>query len=218
MHTISLTLFILEIIGTIAFAISGAVKGIRKGLDVLGIFALAAITATGGGIIRDITLGLTPPSVFVNPTYLNIALLSCALTAAGFLLWKKLAHLTRLMPFRLLETTIEISDAIGLGVFTVSGAAVAINNGFGNNLFLIVFVAMATGVGGGLLRDVISMEIPSIFVRHIYAIASMAGAITFYLLLEITSKPVAMIIGTAVVVTVRLISAYFQLGLPKIRV
>ncbi len=197
---INTTMFILEILGTIAFAVSGTLAGVKKEMDILGITIIAIVTATAGGAIRDITLGITPPSVFREPIYL-----------------RKINSPLVTKPIRFLEILINLSDAVGLGVFTVSGVSVAISSGYGNNIFLVLFVGAITGVGGGIMRDVFTMRIPSVFVRHIYALASMFGALVFFILRTYIHKSLAMIITVIIIVIIRFFSNMYKLSLPKIK-
>lgn len=212
-----LTLFILEIIGTVAFAVSGAIAGTNRNMDVLGITIMAVVTATGGGAIRDITLGITPPTVFVKPIYLIIALLTCVIFFIGAEIWRRRSQMDSKVPRKIVAQAINVSDAIGLGVFTVSGAAVAMAMGYGNNFVLVLFVGSITGVGGGIMRDLFTGQIPSVFVRHIYALASLIGAATLFGLQFILDQKVAMLLCTALVVVIRILSSRFQLSLPKVK-
>lgn len=212
-----LTLFILEIIGTVAFAVSGFIAGVNRNLDVLGITIMAVVTAVGGGAIRDITLGITPPTFFVKPIYLCIALLTCLIFFIGAEIWRRRADRNIKMPKNIVAKAINISDAIGLGVFTVSGASVAMAMGYGDNFVLILFVGPITGVGGGIMRDVFTGQIPSVFVRHIYALASLIGAATLFGLQFVMDQKPAMLLCTALIVAIRILSSHFQLSLPKIK-
>ncbi|MFO7886849.1 MAG: TRIC cation channel family protein [Eubacteriales bacterium] len=213
---INTTMFILEILGTIAFAVSGALAGIRKEMDILGVAIIAIVTATAGGAIRDITLGITPPSVFRDPIYLIAVLVTVTIFLFGLRLRKINSPLVT-KPIKFLEILINLSDAVGLGVFTVSGASVAISNGYGNNIFLVLFVGTITGVGGGIMRDVFTMRVPSVFVRHIYALASMIGALIFFILRTYIHRSMAMVITVIIVVIIRFFSNRYKLSLPKIK-
>lgn len=212
-----LTLFILEIIGTVAFAVSGAIAGTDRNMDVLGITIMAVVTATGGGAIRDITLGITPPTVFVEPIYLGIALLTCAIFFIGAEIWRRRSAINAKVPQPIVAHAVNISDAIGLGVFTVSGASVAMAMGHENNFVLILFVGSITGVGGGIMRDIFTGQIPSVFVRHIYALASLIGAATLFGLQFVMDQKLAMLLCTILVVLIRIFSSRFRLSLPKVK-
>ena len=168
MNHSNLIIYIFEMIGTVAFASSGALVGIRKNMDIFGVNVLGITTAVGGGCIRDIILGITPPKMFQNFSYVGASILiSCILFTIFYLNQELLSS-------RFLETyeRVMISlDAIGLGVFTVMGIRTAIEASFENNIFLLIFVGAVTGIGGGMLRDVMAGMTPFVFVKHVYAIA-----------------------------------------------
>lgn len=194
-------IFILEIIGTVAFAVSGAYTAIVKEMDIFGVAVLGMTTAVGGGIIRDLILGVTPPMAFQNPVY---ALLSIVVSILVFL--------SRKRRIRNLENTILlIMDTIGLGVFTIVGVRAGMPY---DNVFLSVFVGSLTGVGGGVLRDLFAGNRPSIFVKHFYASASLIGALVTTLIWDINANA-AMIIGAITVIVLRLLAAHYRWSLPK---
>lgn len=197
-----------EILGTVAFAISGAMVAISKKMDIFGVAILGMTTAVGGGIIRDLILGITPPAAFRSPGY---ALTSIAISALVFLpcVRRMLHHNEKLYDFLLL-----LFDAIGLGIFTVVGVQAAFNSTGELNAFLAIFVGAVTGVGGGVMRDVFAGVQPYIFVKHFYATASIIGAAVCLLLWNIGQMP-SMLIGSAVTVALRLLAAHFRWSLPK---
>ena len=156
-----------EIIGTIAFAISGALIGIEKKLDLFGIIFLAITTAVGGGIFRDIIIGSAPPTAFVNPTSCIISIITALVV---FFFYEKINKF---------EKIIIISDALGLGVFTAIGCKTAILHS-ANNAFIVITMGLSTGVGGGILRDVLVKNVPFILKKEIYAVASIAGSLCYY--------------------------------------
>lgn len=205
----ALFIFIFEIIGTIAFSVSGAITGLRKNMDVFGVCILGLTTAVGGGIIRDIILGITPPAAFRDPTNALLAICVSGITFIRSV--RRLLFSSR----RRYERLMLISDAAGLGIFTVCGARVAIEAGFGSNVFLTVFVAALTGVGGGVIRDLFAGERPQIFVKHIYACAALVGAILCTLLWHTAGQSVSMMSGFAVVVLIRLLASKYRWSLPK---
>ena len=171
-------ILVLELIGAAAFAVSGAMTGIRKNMDIFGAFVLALTVAVGGGIIRDIILGAFPPAMFQNPIYALTAFLTCLIVFIPQVR-DLLERSSRVM---------LLADSIGLGIFTVSGAMRAFEVSENPTVFLAVFVGVITGVGGGLLRDVMAGDMPYIFVRHIYATASIAGALLFCILMPYTNR------------------------------
>lgn len=210
--------YIAEIIGTIAFASSGTLIAIRKGMDIFGIVVLAIITAVGGGVIRDVTLGITPPMAFRDTSYTTIAIVT-ALILIIFLSRKikflRLNKVTRTFMIKYTKVA-SVLDAIGLGLFTVSGVNVAIVQGFVSNKFLLVFVGVITGCGGGVLRDLLSDTIPIIFTKNtIYAVASLLGALSFILLRPYGAN-FAFFIGAVICVVIRLLSIKYRWSLPDV--
>lgn len=153
---------ILELIGTFAFAVSGATAGVRKGLDLFGVLVLAFAAATAGGVARDLLLGATPPVAFIDIRYLAASLM------AGLLAFYRLPWLQRL------HSPVEISDAVGLGLFAVIGTTKAMQYGLGP--VGAVMVGVLTAIGGGIARDVLTMEIPRVLRRELYAVAALLGA------------------------------------------
>lgn len=206
-------ILVLEIIGTCAFAISGAVIGITKRFDIFGVIFSAVITALGGGTIRDILLGNLPPAMFKNYIYLIFAVGTAVLTfiIASILKNKFSENIV------IIDKINNIFDAAGLGVFTVVGMNVAMSSGFENNFFFVVFLGMTTGCGGGILRDVIVSDVPFVLTKRIYAVASIAGGIVYYLLHVTFSVGdiVSAVSGILVIFTLRLLASVFKWDLPK---
>ena len=201
--------FVFELIGTVAFAISGAITGLKKKMDIFGVVILAVVTAVGGGAIRDIVLGNTPPMTFRNPVYALVAVATGILTFIPVV--RKLAGKTQ----KAFDIFLLVTDSVGLGIFTVMGIRTAINLNHGENMFLLVFVGVVTGVGGGLLRDVMAGNTPYIFVKHIYASASLAGAVLCVLLWKPLGATAAMSVSAAVIIIIRFLAARFKWSLPK---
>lgn len=149
---------ILEIIGTIAFAISGALVGIEKRMDILGVAILGATTAVGGGIMRDLLLGSTPPQALQHPLYLIIAV--CSAIVIFFSRIRSALRRNRV----LFDAVLLVMDSIGLGVFTSVGIGAA--KQLGSGMFISAFVGVVTGVGGGVMRDIMSGDIPFVFRKY----------------------------------------------------
>lgn len=204
--------FIIEIIGTIAFASSGAMVGIRKRMDVFGVIVMAITTAVGGGIIRDLILGIKPPNTFRNPVYVEFAIGTALILFVVFYIKKQVLYSPAMVYY---EKIMALMDAIGLGAFTVIGVHTAYSIGYGPQKFLLIFVGVITGVGGGLLRDMMAGEMPFIFVKHIYACASLMGAIVCILLIRY-HKSAAMILGAVTVIIIRILAAKYRWNLPRI--
>lgn len=201
-------LLVLEIVGTAAFAVSGAFVGVRRDMDVFGVIILGLTTAVGGGIIRDLILGLTLPRTFQHPIY---AMLAIAASIIVFLIARRGWTEKTSGPY---GTAMLVMDSLGLGAFTVSAIGTALEQNQDYGAFLLIFVGVVTGVGGGVLRDVLSGQTPMIFLKHVYASASIFGAILCVLLMPLTGDTWAIALGMASVVVIRLLSAYFRWNLP----
>ncbi|MBO5981716.1 MAG: TRIC cation channel family protein [Clostridia bacterium] len=201
--------FVFELFGTVAFAISGAITGLKKKMDIFGVVILAVVTAVGGGAIRDIVLGNTPPMTFRNPVYALVAI------ATGILVFIPAVRKLPSKNPKVFDVFLLVTDSVGLGIFTVMGIRTAINLNHGENLFLLVFVGVVTGVGGGLLRDMMAGNTPYIFVKHIYASASLAGAVLCVLLWKPFGATAAMTISAIVIITIRFLAARFTWSFHK---
>lgn len=207
--------FFIEIIGTVAFASSGALTGIHKNMDIFGVNVLGITTAIGGGIIRDIILGIHPPGTFRDPIYVIVSIVTSTLLFIVVYRNRKLLESRTMAAY---DKVMMTMDAIGLGTFTVIGIYTALIHDPESSPFLLIFVGMITGIGGGMLRDVMAKETPFVLVKHIYAVASLAGALVCIGLMELTgSSSAAMIAGGAVVIVIRLMAAHYRWNLPRIR-
>lgn len=153
----------IDFIGTFAFAISGATAGVRKGLDLFGVLVIAFAAATAGGIARDALLGATPPVALVDWRYIALS------AVAGLLTFYRYDTIER---FR---NPVQVSDAIGLGLFAVIGATKALDHGVGP--VGAVMLGILTGIGGGIVRDVLVMQVPGVLQRELYAVAALLGAL-----------------------------------------
>ena len=207
-------IYIFEMIGTVAFASSGAMVGIRKNMDIFGVNVLGITTAVGGGCIRDLVLGITPPKMFQNFSYVGASILISCILFTIFFLHQELLSSRFLAAY---ERVMVSLDAIGLGVFTVMGIRTAIEASYENNIFLLIFVGAVTGIGGGMLRDVMAGMTPFVFVKHVYAIASIAGAVCYIILRLCIQDTISLFIGAATVIIIRLLAAHFRWNLPRIR-
>ena len=195
---------ILELIGTAAFAASGALTAIKRRFDLFGVIIIGVTTAVGGGIMRDIVIGSHPVAAFRDPL-----LVFAALAVKGDLGGKAL---------KLYDTAMLMLDTIGLGIFTVTGITAAMRSGVSDNTFLLVFSGVITGVGGGVLRDIFVNKKPEIFVGNIYACASATGAAAFLLCYGMMSFMPACMVSLAVTFSLRLMSVKFGWNLPKIQI
>ena len=206
-------IFIVEIIGTIAFASSGAMVAVRKRLDLFGIIVLGVITAVGGGMLRDLMIGNIPPNMFRNPVYVLAAFLTVLVLFLLFRCWPFLLGSRYIEGY---EKIMNILDAIGLGAFTVIGIDTGVEAGYGDYHFLIIFLGVITGIGGGILRDIMAWETPYVLKKHIYACASIAGACLYVVLLQVTRSDSAMIGSALLVVAIRILASHFRWDLPGI--
>ena len=203
-------ILILELIGTVAFAFSGCMVANSRRMDIFGVWVLGTVTAVGGGAIRDVLLGITPPNMFRNGIYVAVA----TLTVAVWLLMAVHSVPVSDSMFARLSRIMEYSDSLGLGVFAVVGCQTAIVNGHGDNGFLVIFMGVMTGVGGGLLRDVIANTMPVIFRKRIYAIAALAGSILYVFLNGRVSELWAVLAGVITVFTIRTLASIRRWDLP----
>ena len=199
-----------ELIGTVAFAVSGSLTAIERRLDFFGILVLAIFTAVGGGLIRDLILGNTPPVMFRNPLYVLVALASSVLLILFSPFFLR-THYSKKM--NLVMHGINIFDAVGLGVFTLTGMNTAFSMGY-DSVFLAVFVGVTTGVGGGVMRDLLAGRTPQLLRRDIYAVAAIAGALSFYLFRLFLPPAGAMLSAAVLIVLIRLTALYRRWNLP----
>ena len=209
-----LILFVFEMVGTVAFAISGAMIAIKKRVDIFGVIVLSSMTALGGGIVRDILIGHLPPTMFSDYRYVLAAVVTSVVVFVVAYIFRDL--------YRRSESTVDavnnIFDALGLGIFTVMGAKVAIESGFTVNGILVVCLAVITGVGGGIIRDIMLKEIPFVLKKRIYAVASILGGTAYHLMyVNNVNIRIATVVAVLIVFTVRILATVFKLDLPKIK-
>lgn len=202
-------ILILELMGSFAFSVSGAMVGLRKNMDIFGVCILGLTTAVGGGMVRDLVLGNTPPATFRNPVYAAVAL------AAALAIFLPQIRRFLLRNHALYDEVLFWMDAAGLGIFTVVGVRFAYAYVPQATLFLLCFVGVVTGAGGGLLRDIMAGNTPYIFVKHIYACASLAGALVCGLLWHRAGEMPSMMLGLGLVMLIRFLSRHFEWSLPK---
>ncbi|MGH8020876.1 MAG: trimeric intracellular cation channel family protein [Opitutaceae bacterium] len=197
--TFEVTLAVLDLAGVFVFAITGALAAARKGMDFVGMFALALVTSTGGGTLRSMLVGDFPVPFLRTPWLLVAAMVATVVTYFAAQ-WIE-AHMSR---------PIRFFDAIGLGVFTATGVATALN--LGQPWWAALFLGCITAVFGGVLRDVLRQEVPLIFrPDELYATAAVVGAIGFLVIREMDfSRPAVMIAGAVVTIAVRLVAMHLQ--------
>jgi len=202
-----------ELVGTIAFAASGAMIAIDRDLDLFGIIFLGVMTACGGGIMRDVILGDLPPNAFRNSIFVLVA----AVTSVLVFLFAYLKGARYWRQRERIDHHINLLDALGLGIFSVIGAKAAMAQGYADNAFLCVMMGMSTGVGGGILRDLLSRTVPAVLHKRIYAIASIAGAGLYCFLLHIgLANPLSMLGGMAITFVIRMLATHYLWDLPVV--
>jgi uncharacterized membrane protein YeiH len=195
-------LYALDLVGTAAFAASGALAGIRRKMDLFGVMVLGLVTAIGGGTLRDLLLGDNPPFCFKNETYLYLAVAVSLLT---FALYRHMNSMRQSLLF---------FDAIGLGTFVVIGTEKALY--FKLGLLGAVIMGVITATAGGITRDVLANQIPLILRKEIYASACLTGSILLVLLVHAgTDRSLALLIAAATVIAVRLLAIRFNWALPR---
>lgn len=199
--TMNTTISLLEYIGIFAFSISGANVAISEELDLLGIYILATVTAMGGGIIRDVVVSKGVPAFFNNQPAIIIILLSTTLAVALKGQWKY-------------KTVFAFIDALGLAAFAISAGLKGLHEHYSMTLFL--FVSSITGVGGGMLRDMIVNRKPDVFCKEIYCMACIAGEVVLWLLWGHVQGHVATGIALITIVGVRMICYFKNIHLPII--
>ncbi|MFT5847985.1 MAG: putative membrane protein YeiH [Psychroserpens sp.] len=194
---------IIDILGTIAFAISGVLVALNKRMDPFGVLIIAFVTAVGGGTLRDVMIGVSPVSWMTNMTYVYVIFGS---TVFAIVLRNKINYL---------RTSLFLFDTIGIGLYTVVGIEKGLNAG----LHPIICIALGTMTAcfGGVIRDILCNEIPVIFRKEIYATACILGGLTYFLLrLFMANTNLIFIIAIIVVIVIRLIAVKFKVSLPSL--
>lgn len=197
-------IYVLDIVGTFAFAISGALVASKKEFDLFGVIIIAFVTAVGGGMLRDILIDAHPINWIGDMNYIWTIFVAVIFT---FLFKSKIAPLSK---------TMFLFDTIGIGVFTLLG----LQKGLAYDLhpFLSLIMGMISAVFGGVIRDVLTNEIPLIFKKEIYALACLCGGAVYLLAVKLSvSEPVSFIIGASVIIIIRSVVVKFHLELPKIK-
>ncbi len=195
-------LYLLDLIGTAAFAASGAWLGVRRHMDLFGVLVLGLVTAVGGGTLRDLLLGDIPPFSLQDETYLYVAI------AAALVVFINRER------FKAFEKPLLYLDAIGLGTFVVIGTTKALDFELG---FLgAVLMGVMTATAGGVIRDVLANQVPLILRREIYASACLAGGLLLVMLeLADVARPVAALLAASAVIVIRLLAIHYNWSLPK---
>ena len=195
---------ILDYLGTVAFAVTGASKAISHQADIFGIIVLATVVGVAGGITRDVIFGRFP-TAFSDPIYISMTVI---VGVVMFFLYTK---------FKSKMNIWLVFDAIGLGGFSILGASIAYQV-VGMEFLPMLFAGTITAIGGGILRDVFVREIPIVFVKEVYAVASIIGIVVFYGILNAGVEiQVASVIGIVVSTGTRLLAMKYNWNLPKVK-
>jgi uncharacterized membrane protein YeiH len=198
-HT--LLLQVVDIVGTFAFAVSGATAGVKRELDLFGVLVLSFAAATAGGIARDLLIGAVPPAALSDWRYLATALIAGAVT---FRWYRAIDRL---------QDPVQLFDAAGLALFAVSGTQKAL--AYGLSPVMAALLGMLTGIGGGMTRDVLLSQVPSVMRADLYAVAALAGAAVVVSGDVLHLPPALMaLLGAAVCFVLRMMAIRFHLRLP----
>lgn len=206
-------ILVVEIIGIIAFAVSGAVVAIDKGLDVFGVAFIGVLTALGGGVIRDIILGIFPPIMFTSKIYTVTAVIAAIIV---FMIAYRDKYLVYDNVERI-DSVVNIFDAIGIGLFAVTSVQRCIEYGYGDNAFLCVFMSMTTCIGGSIMRDILCQKLPAVLRRRIYALATIAGGAAYYYTFKYgVNRDICMVLGAGITIAIRFFATKYKWNMPRI--
>ena len=202
--------YMFDMIGTIAFAVSGALVGVARKMDIFGMAVLALATAIGGGIVRDVLLGYFPPNSLRNVVYVTVVL---AVTVIVFLIYNSRYRKHAMGPRS--RASYLLADALGLASFTVTGASAGFKLYPELPIFIVV-LGTITAVGGGIIRDMLAQRIPSVLKEDVYALPSIIGGIVYYLMVTSSWESAAVYGAFTVVLIIRLLAIKYNWSLPKV--
>lgn len=202
--------YMFDMIGTIAFAVSGALVGVARKMDIFGMAVLALATAIGGGIVRDVLLGYFPPNSLRNVVYVTVVL---AVTVIVFLIYNSRYRKHAMGPRS--RASYLLADALGLASFTVTGASAGLKL-YPELPIFIVLLGTITAVGGGIIRDMLAQRIPSVLKEDVYALPSIIGGIVYYLMVTSSWDSMAVYGAFTVVLVIRLLAIKYNWSLPKV--
>ena len=212
--SVELIWLIIEHLGVVAFAISGAIVAINREMDVFGVIFISFITSFGGGIMRDLILNIGIPSFFTR-AYMSLIIVCFISSILVFLLAFIFKH-RFVKKEAFLDTINNYIDAFGIGAFTVSGAKIAIDAGHVNP-FVPILMGMIACIGGGMLRDIMLNDVPFVLRKRIYALATVAGAAIYYVIWRFAPnyEALAMIVGALTTIIIRFLATIFKWNMPK---
>ena len=202
--------YMFDMIGTIAFAVSGALVGVARKMDIFGMAVLALATAIGGGIVRDVLLGYFPPNSLRNIVYVTVVLV---VTVIVFLIYNSRYRKHAMGPRS--RASYLLADALGLASFTVTGASAGFKL-YPELPIFIVLLGTITAVGGGIIRDMLAQRIPSVLKEDVYALPSIIGGIVYYLMVTSSWDSMAVYGAFTVVLVIRLLAIKYNWSLPKV--
>ena len=202
--------YMFDMIGTIAFAVSGALVGVARKMDIFGMAVLALATAIGGGIVRDVLLGYFPPNSLRNVVYVTVVLV---VTVIVFLIYNSRYRKHAMGPRS--RASYLLADALGLASFTVTGASAGFKL-YPELPIFIVLLGTITAVGGGIIRDMLAQRIPSVLKEDVYALPSIIGGIVYYLMVTSSWSSMAVYGAFTVVLVIRLLAIKYNWSLPKV--
>ena len=202
--------YMFDMIGTIAFAVSGALVGVARKMDIFGMAVLALATAIGGGIVRDVLLGYFPPNSLRNVVYVTVVLV---VTVIVSLIYNSRYRKHAMGPRS--RASYLLADALGLASFTVTGASAGFKL-YPELPIFIVLLGTITAVGGGIIRDMLAQRIPSVLKEDVYALPSIIGGIVYYLMVTSSWESAAVYGAFTVVLVIRLLAIKYNWSLPKV--
>jgi uncharacterized membrane protein YeiH len=194
---------VIDILGTVAFAISGVLVALNKKMDPFGVLIIAFVTAVGGGTLRDVMIGINPVSWMTNMTYVYVIF---GATVFAILLRSKINYL---------RTSLFLFDTIGIGLYTVVGIEKGLNAGL--HPIICISLGTMTACFGGVIRDILCNEIPVIFRKEVYATACILGGLTYFVLRKFMADTnLIFVIAIIVVIVIRLVAVKFKISLPSL--
>jgi uncharacterized membrane protein YeiH len=197
-------LYALDLFGTLVFAVTGAFRAVKYELDILGVLVLSVFTGVGGGVLRDLILGVDPPAAFINETYLLVCL------GGGLLVFFTAPRIARWW------NLVKVFDAVGLGVFAALGALKGFQHGLGP--LGVVMMGTMTAVGGGVIRDILVSEIPAVLATDFYATAAVLGALVLWGCKALgLGDGISLLIAGFLTIALRLAAMKFSFNLPRVR-
>ena len=205
---------IFEIIGVVSFAISGTIVAMKNKMDVVGTIILANITSFGGGVLRDLLLGITPPKLFTDPYYFVLVSIATMSSIVFMLLTAILKKYSIHPGGKIFNLVLNVMDAVGLAPFCLVGVNIAIEHGH-DSTFILCVIGCIAGCGGGILRDVLAHRIPIIFQKYIYLTPCLVGVLAYVLFLDINNA-LAYVVGLSVIIGGRILGILFNINMPVI--